>query len=167
MKITDARYGQLVRPAEPHHMLTLCPTYHVEIPAGVIADIDHHADTISVKWIDYHGVQDETCELPPEHFHPATPETVTAPAHPHPWIEIRDVSRYVDHVRDSPTCLRFHTVEDANEALYAIAEAADAFNPIIESDPTSPVRDALAVRTEWPSHTRTHRLQYHRIPAAH
>lgn len=163
MKITDARYGQLVRPAEPADMLALCPTYHVQIPAGVIADIDPHAGTLSVKWIDYRGVQDETCELPPQHFHPATFYTGALPAQPHPWIEIRDVTRYIDHVRDYPTCLRFHTVEDANEALHAIAQAADAFNPIIESDPTSPVPGALAVRTEWPSHTRTHRLQYLRV----
>lgn len=163
MKITETRYGQLVRAAEPADMLALCPTYHVEIPAGVIADIDSHAGTITVKWIDYHGVQDQTCELSPDHFHPATFYDADLPAQPHPWIEIRDISRYVDHVRDYPTCLRFHTVADANAALYAIAEAADAFDPIIESDPSSAVPGALAIRTEWPSHTRTHRLQYLRV----
>lgn len=166
MKITEARYGQLVRPAEPADMLTHCRTYHVQIPGGVIVDLDPHAETISVKWIDYKGVQDETYELPAAHFRPVRPDTVTVPPLPHPWIEIRDVSRYVDHVRDYPTCLRFHTADDANEALYAIAEAADAFSPIIESDSTSPVPGALAVRVEWPTHTRTHRLQYRRVPVA-
>lgn len=146
MNANQFRVGQLVCAADADAMTSLCPTYSRNTVHGVIVDntVDAGRHRVAVKWIDYRGPQQETYPLDPSLLRigsltgatrtrvcparrPATPRTSTSsprfPLHGAPSIEIRQLKIYANGTRDTATRLHFHTVDDANIALHAIADA--------------------------------------------
>jgi hypothetical protein len=148
------RVGQLVSAADPAALADLCPAYTVRSRHAIVVAADEHQ--AAVKWIDYRGLQHDTCVLPPTLLQPgtlnaaartrvihcrrtdtalpgATPAVV--PHNADPTIEIRELRIFPSRSSEIGTGLLFHTVQDANVALHALADAQEAFPVHIRARP--------------------------------
>ena len=85
--------------------------------------------------------------------------------HTEPCIEIRELKIWATETREGPTGLRFHTIEEANTALEAIA-ATQAIRSMCGPDLASVIPGANIVAVDWTMHAAVYRLD--RIhPASH
>lgn len=160
------RVGQLVSAADPATLADLCPTYTRRSTHAIVVAVDEHQ--AAVKWIDYRGIQHETCVLEPSLLRAGTlnaaartrvihcRRTDTAlpggtpaalPGSAEPTIEIRELRIFSARSSDTGTGLKFHTVHDANVALHALADAQEAFQSTFGPDPAS----AYPAPTSWSS----------------
>jgi hypothetical protein len=174
MNTNDFHIDQLVDAADTSAVSRACATYTCKTTHGFIVAID--ARHITVEWIDSWGPQHETYPLEPELLRAATltaaaqsrtlrqPNTraqtnlaLTDPSRNEPSIEIRELKIWATGTREGPTGLRFHTVEDANTALEAIA-AAQAVPPTRGPDLASVIPGAHIVAVYWAMHTAVYRL---------
>jgi len=172
------RIGQLVSAADSAKLAALCATYTHYSIHGIIVAVDGHR--VDVKWIDYIGPQRQTYLLDPSLLRAGTLTTgtrtrvfsrrCTAPAqqtgrpyalspHAQPSFEIRELKIYASGIRESATGLQFHTVDDANIALHAIADAQEAHQPTFGPDLTSTIPGAHIVVVSWATYTALYRLE--------
>lgn len=63
MTAHQLRVGQLVSASDPATLADLCPTYTRRSTHAIVVAVDEHQ--VAVKWIDYRGLQRETCFLEP------------------------------------------------------------------------------------------------------
>lgn len=77
MTAHQLRVGQLVSASDPVTLADLCPTYTRSTHAIVVA-VDEHQ--VAVKWIDYRGLQRETCFLEPSLLHVSSSPRCCTPA---------------------------------------------------------------------------------------
>lgn len=56
------RVGQLVSARDPDALADRCPTYRVRSRHGIVVALTERQ--AAVKWIDYRGLQHDTCVLP-------------------------------------------------------------------------------------------------------
>ena len=173
------RVGQLVSASDPAALADICPTYTVGSRHAIVVAVDEHQ--AAVKWIDYRGLQHDTCVLPPALLQPGTlnaaartrvihcrrTDTALPAATPaalrhnaEPAIEIRELRIFLSRSSDTPTGLIFHTVQDANVALHAIADAQEAFQSTFAPDPVSAVAGADIVAVYRTLYTTIYRLDH-------
>ncbi len=178
MTAHQLRVGQLVSASDPATLADLCPTYTRSTHAIVVA-VDEHQ--VAVKWIDYRGLQRETCFLEPSLLHDGTlnaaartrvipcRRTDTAlpgatpaalPRNAEPTIEIRELRIFSSRSSETGTGLMFHTVYDANVALHALADAQEAFQSTFGPDPASVVSGADIVVVYRALYTTVYRLDH-------
>ena len=178
MNANDFHVGQLVSATDPATMTVLCATYTHYSTHGIIVEVDEHR--VDVKWIDYIGPQHQTYLLDPSLLRAGTlttgtrtrvfPRRCTAPAlqpsRPHTLpshaqlsFEIRQLKIYASGRRESASGLQFHTVDDANIALHAIADAQEAHQPTFGPDLTSAISGAYIVVVSWATYTALYRLE--------
>jgi hypothetical protein len=173
------RVGQLVSAADPAALADLCPAYTVRSRHAIVVAADEHQ--AAVKWIDYRGLQHDTCVLPPTLLQPgtlnaaartrvihcrrtdtalpgATPAVV--PHNADPTIEIRELRIFPSRSSEIGTGLLFHTVQDANVALHALADAQEAFQSTFGPDPASAVSGADIVVVYRALYTTVYRLEH-------
>ena len=135
----------------------------------------------AVKWIDYRGLQHDTCVLPAPMLCAGTLDaaartrvihcrrTDTAlpgatpavlPPNAEPTIEIRELRIFSSRSSETATGLTFHTVQDANIALHALADAQEAFQSTFGPDPASAVSGADIVVVYRALYTTVYRLEH-------
>lgn len=168
--------GQLVTAADPVAMSRTCATYTCKTTYGFIVAID--AQHVTVEWIDPWGPQYKPYALQPQLLRAATLAAEVrsqASCHAHaghhndcspatntpndaPCLEIRELKIWANGTRERSTGLRFHTVDEANTALLAIAAAHDANRPMCRPDLASVIPGAYIVAVYWAMHTAVYRL---------
>jgi hypothetical protein len=173
------RVGQLVSACNPDALAERCASYSVRSRHGiVVALIERQA---SVKWIDYRGLQQDTCVLPAPMLCAGTLDAaartrvihcrrtdtalpcltpVLVPSDAEPTIEIRELRTTSSRSTESRTGLTFHTVRDANVALHALADAQEAFQSTFGPDPASAVSGADTVVVYRTLYTTIYRLDH-------
>jgi hypothetical protein len=173
------RVGQLVSACDPDALTDLSPTYTVGSRHGIVVAVDEHQ--AAVKWIDYRGLQHDTCVLPPallcagtlnaaactRVIHCRRTDTampgatpVVVPHNAAPSIEIRELRIFSSRSSETDTGLTFHTVRDANVALHALADAQEAFQSTFGPDPASAVSGADTVVVYRALYTTVYRLEH-------
>ncbi|MEE6140523.1 hypothetical protein SKC41_29950 [Mycobacterium sp. 050128] len=175
--------GQLVTAADPVAMSRTCATYTCKTTYGFIVAID--VQNVTVEWIDAWGPQYKPYPVHPQLLCAATLTAGVrsqALGHAHigrhhncssaistpngaPCLEIRELKIWANGTRERPTGLRFHTVDEANTALLAIAVAHDANRPTCRPDLASVIPGAYIVAVYWAMHTAVYRLD--RNPASY
>ncbi len=177
MNANDLRVGQLVSAADTDTMIDRCSAYtHYTIHGLIVAAEGHR---VAVKWIDYRGPQHETylfnssllrvgtltagtrTRLVLRRRAPAMHAVTISPAIPpdaKPSIEIRELKIYPTGTREAATGLQFHTVDDANIALHAIADAQEAFQPTFGPHLASSVAGGYIVAVYRATYTTLYRL---------
>ena len=178
MNANHFHVGHLVSATDPAKIAALCATYIHDTIHGVIVALDRHR--VAVKWIDYRGPQHETYLVAPSLLCVGTlatatrtrvfPRRRTATMHPatvhavapddQPSIEIRELKIHAggDAARETATRLQFHTIEDANIALHAIADAQEAFQWTFGPDLASTISGAYIVAVYRAMYTTLYRL---------
>jgi len=179
MTAHQLRVGQLVSASDPATLADLCPTYTFRSTHAIVVAVDEHQ--VAVKWIDYRGLQRETCFLEPSLLRAgtlnaaartrvihcrrtdtalpgATPATL--PRNAEPTIEIRELRIFSSRSSETGTGLMFHTVYDANVALHALADAQEAFQSTFGPDPASVVSGADIVVVYRALYTTVYRLDH-------
>jgi hypothetical protein len=156
--------------AGPGALADRCPAYNVRSPHGIVVAVDERR--AAVKWIDYRGLQHDTCVLPPALLCAGTLDAaartrvihcrrtdtampgliqVVVPHNAEPTIEIRELRIFSSRSSETDTGLTFHTVRDANVALHALADAQEAFQSTFGPDPAS----AAPAPIPWSSTARS------------
>jgi hypothetical protein len=174
------RVGLLVSACDPDALAERCPTYSVRSRHGVIVALtEHHA---AVKWIDYRGLQHDTCVLPAPMLCAGTLDSaartrvihcrrtdtalpsltpVVVPPNAETTIEMRELRISSSRSTETGTGLTFHTVRDANVALHALADAQEAFQSTFGPDPASAVSGADTVAVYRALYTTIYRLEHY------
>lgn len=171
--------GQLVSARVPDVLAERCPTYSVRSRHGIVVELAERQAI--VKWIDYRGLQHDTCVLPQlmlcagtldatartrvihcRRTDTALPDRtpVLVPPNTEPTIAMHELRITSARSTECPTGLTFHTVHDANVALHALADAQDAFQSTFGPDPASAVPDADTVVVYRTLYTTIYRLEH-------
>ena len=82
------------------------------------------------------------------------------PRNAEPTIEIRELRISSSRSSETGTGLMFHTVDDANVALHALADAQEAFQSTFGPDPASAVSGADTVVVYRALYTTVYRLDH-------
>lgn len=173
------RVGQLVSACDPDALAERSPTYNVRSRHGIVVELAERQAII--KWIDYRGLQHDTCVLPvpmlcagtldaaartrvihcrrTDTARPDLTPVVVSPG-AEPTIAMRELRITSTRSTESPTGLVFHTVHDANVALHALADAQEAFQSTFGPDPASAVSGADTVAVYRMLYTTIYRLEH-------